>query len=82
MSGRDSGGGGGGGGGGIDHMDLYKRNVIKPGSEILSKLEGRHTITNFKTIEEDHEIFYEDEEIIVNGTSKSIRRLYVSHKGK
>ena len=74
---------GSGNDGGLDHMDLNNRNVIRAGSEILSKLEAKNTISNFqKTIGEDHDTFYEDEDVIVNGLSKSIRRLYVTHKGK
>ena len=57
--------------------DLLKSNVVKPGSELHSKLESRLTVTDINSLN-DAIIYYEDEEIIVHGKPRNVRRLYVS----
>lgn len=54
-------------------MNILKANVIKPGSELHAKLDSRMSI--MKSFNEA-EVFYEDEEVVVNGKLKKVRRLY------
>ncbi len=57
-------------------INILKTNVVKPGSEFLSKLENRLSVADLKSLG-DAKVFYEDEDIIVNGKSSNVRRLFV-----
>lgn len=58
-------------------MELLKANVIKPGSELHSKLESRLTVTDVNDLGEGQYLYYEDEEIVVHGQLRHVRRLFV-----
>jgi hypothetical protein len=58
-------------------INLLKSNVIKPGSDLHSKLESRLTVTDIRSLN-NATVYYEDEEIIVHGKSRTVRRLFVS----
>jgi len=65
---------------------LLKLNSNKSGGDFMNRLSGEEKISNLKSrltvidfnkMDDDSVMFYEDEEIIVNGKTRIVRRLYV-----
>lgn len=63
------------------NINLIKQNILRPDEDIVSRLETRYSVTEFKSIKKS-QLFLVDEEIKINGETKVVRRLYAKNDSK
>lgn len=58
-------------------VDLLKQSAIKPSSDFQHNLEKRFSIANLKEVSEGMLMFVDQEEVLMNGKPRMIRRLFL-----